>query len=313
MAVEIENKDFLERYREQLREEKCSRSFGEDDSGVYWQCPLGDYSKPIFFSDNGVPTLTGIDKIIRRENEHSQELIGVEKSIGHMVRELLQKSKKRPILVMDFGGGVGLSWSRLAVKFEEEVRANEVYFVVTNIEKNFLVGAAIENCYNKDSQKDGREVVKYAHEQGLVMHIEAELSGADKDDINSLRQYRVEIDHKSVPFIGNVDIIHTRMSLVHSVIPEIHYPRLFELFSKNGVFLDTSFSAKTPATPSTSVDDGDLIDSKIKQAKYNAYQYVIKNYDMQPVEFVESGEKAGEKMFATVLRKKGSDYPQIWA
>lgn len=308
-----DTQNFKQRLSQQNLEDSKSREQGKENSGQYWGFANGDYSKPVFSSDYGTPTFTGVDNHLYRKENEKDTPIGIEKSISMAVAELLTKSVKRPIVVMDFGGGIGTTWCRLAKEFEAEVKKGNLIFVVTNQEKGFDVKLALENNYTHTSEAGDKAVVEYALKNNLIKYIEAEPTGNDTPDVKSLRQFKLQHQGKFIPLIGNVDLINSRMSLIHSLIPEIHYPRVFELMSDQGTFIDQSFSADTPASPSTKLDEGKLINYQTRKPVFNAYQNVISTFNMEPVEYVEDGPKKGEKMFATALRKKNSNYPKFWA
>ena len=114
------------------------------------------------------------------------------------------------------------------------------------------------------------------------------MAGADRGKVKSLRQYKLDVNGRSIPLIGNVDIAHQRLSLVHSMIPEFHYPRLFELLSEHGVYIDSTFTDVSTATLATAIDKDGPSNLETRLAKFEAYKHVIKNYDMETVETVEA-------------------------
>lgn len=304
--------EFMTRFRAQNIEDKRAREYGKERSGDFWAVARGDYSRPLWINEFGTLRVTGIDQKTLRRGSESEEVLGVEKSLDHMVEELLAKSEKRPIVVMDFGGGIGLTWCRLAKKYEEAVKQGLLTFVVTNIESGYDLDAALNTRVSSEHEGDVVKLVRYAKNNNLVQYVEGELIGKDTKDIRSLRKLSLKVGGRLVPLYGNVDIIHTRMSLLHSKIPEIHYPRLFELMSENGMFLETSFYQDVFASPNASLDTRVYTNSNTRQPVYEAYQYVKDAFSMQPVEFVEDGPNKGKKVVSSILRKRRDGVPRVW-
>lgn len=305
--AKIDANDFRRRRKRQRGEDQKFREIGGDDSGEGWRYGKGDYGVSYLDFEFGTAPLTGIDLEFR--GSRGEVLHGAETSIQKMIEELLLKSEKRPIIVFDFGGGLGLSWCRLARHFEREVLSGDVMFVVSNIERYYSVfGAACSE--NLRVTEPERRLVFDAYNRKLVHYIEAELLGADRGKLRSLRQYKVNIGNKMVPLIGNIDIVHTRWSLVHSEIPEFHYPRLFELLSEQGIFVDTTFNSKIPAVRADREETNWFLGDKAKYI-FEAYKYVMAEMGFELVAEADGGKEKGKKLWATVLRRKGLGWPRV--
>lgn len=294
----IDALNFRRRLKRQRGEDEKFRMVGGDESGEGWRYGKGDY---------GIATLVGM-----KPDSWTREvykLLGVEFSIQKMIEELLLKSKERPIIVFDFGGGPGLSWCRLAKHYEQEVLSGNLLFVVSNIERNYDVLAAVYS-ENLNLSEEERKLIIEANNRKLVQYIEAELAGADRKGVRSLRQYKIRLGNREITLFGNVDIVHTRMSLIHSEVPEIHYPRLFELLSEHGIYIDTTFNSKIPAVPADEIDMNWNMGEKAEFV-FESYRYVMEDMGFESIKESEGGEQRGVRLWATVLRRKGPAWPQV--
>ncbi|MEA2056862.1 MAG: hypothetical protein U9O78_04150 [Patescibacteria group bacterium] len=297
--------NFKRRLATQKREDKEYRTFGEEKSGDAWKFASGDYSQGIFPQEFGTPHLTGLEKRTPRRLEQVENLIGIEQSLGKMMEQLINESEKRPLIFFDFGGGIGLSWCRLALQFQDSIKKGDVKFIVSNIEQGFSPVKAAELRLPESEQK----IVAQAVDAGLVTYIEAELLGNDTKEANSLRQYKLGPD-SSTPLIANTDLIHARMSLIHTEIPEFHYLRLLELLSDCGIFIDSSLSKNSPAPPNP---ENKTMQRHKNQLMAAAQQYVMENLDLTQVSAVEAGPRKDQKIAANVLKKNSTEAPDVWA
>ncbi len=303
----------IRRLKDQQREEVEFRAKGGEHSGSNWSYQSGDYSVPIFEMERAGSTMTlaGVESKFTREMNNAEQLCGVERSLAHMVAELLKNSKKRPIVVLDFGGGIGLSWCRLAKKFEQFVKAGEVVFCVSNMEQSFDPKLAAERRLDGYHQKNDRLLVTTVVDQGLVQYIEGELLGSDTKDAKSLRQTKISAGEATVSLLGSVDVLFARMSIIHTLIPEFHVPRVLELLSDQGIFIESSFSTDDPAVHE-STKQAKLMDSTRVALMRDTYAYSMQEFDLERIPTVEIGSKAGEALWATVLRKKNTGSPRVW-
>lgn len=305
--------DLTQRWKMQKQNDSRLRPIGGSDSGQAWSYGTGDYSLPTYAKqgDPGTANLFGINQTMREIGD-VESLRGVEWSIGKLVENMLSNCHKKPIVVFDYGGGVGLSWCRLAKRFEKEIVSGDLVLAVSNYEENYYVEVAI-GAENLNLSNNERDIITYAKKHRLVNYVRGELAGADSQKITSLRQLRINDRTRVVPLVGNVDIVHVRLSLSHSLVPEIHFPRLFELLSKDGVYIDSEFTSETPAYPA---DQPGLQWKNSKGGKHvvlNPYTYVLNEMDMEVVPTIEEGENAGMKIWATILRKKNSKVTKIQA
>lgn len=304
-----ELKNFHKRLEKQRLENIKYRSMGKKESGEAWSFATGDYSRPVFSADFGTSTLMGVNEGIYRTEETKESLLGIEKSLEQMILQLLEKKDGGgPIVVLDFGGGLGLSFCRIAKILEKEINEGKIKLIISNIEQNFDIHlAAKSRLANAGSDMSP---ITYALENNLVAYVEAELTGNDTEDVKSFRQLKIKTESGAIPIIGNVDLIHSRMSLVHSNIPEFHIPRIFELLSQNGIFIDSSFSSREPSPIGS---DSSLMNYETKPAFDIAYKKALTDFHLNRILQVETGPNKGKKLFSTILRKKNSDHPLVWA
>ncbi|MCB9813233.1 MAG: hypothetical protein H6772_02385 [Pseudomonadales bacterium] len=304
-----EFRNFHKRLKRQHLENKRYRSMGKEESGEAWSFAIGDYSKPVFSADFGTSTLMGVSESIYRTEETKESLLGIEKSLEQMILQLLEKKDGGgPIVVLDFGGGLGLSFCRIARILENEINEGKVKLIISNIEQNFDIHLAAESRL-ANVGLDMSPII-YALENNLVEYVEAELTGNDTKDVKSFRQLKIKTESGVIPLIGNVNLIHSRMSLVHSNIPEFHVPRIFELLSQNGIFIDSSFSSREPSPIG---NESSLMNYETKPSFDIAYERALTDFHLNRILQVEIGPNKGKKLFSTILRKKDSDHPLVWA
>ena len=298
-----ETTQFMKDWKLQKKSDEKFRALGGEESGNGWSFISGDYSVPIFPTDFGTPAAYGFEHV-RRAEETLFEPLGIEHTISTAIDALLESSQKRPLVILDFGGGLGTSWCRLASHFESQVKAGELIFIVTNMEKEFDPKTVIKN---RVSEYDPNiQVLEHALSNNLVQYVEGELTGASTEDIKSLRQTTVTSQGSSIPTYANCDVIHTRMSLRHSKVPEIHYPRLMDLLSKQGIFIDSTFSSKTRAIPAHTLATEDELSLSEKKRIAETYAYCQETFQLSPVTEVEVGAHKGKDLCITVLRKSDS-------
>ncbi len=143
---------------------------------------------------------------------NSMELV-----LEQQVRGLLRgRSLGQPLVVVDFGGGRGVTFSRLATTFEQNVKREEIAFVVTNLARQ--------------PNRPG----------GLVHFLRA--------DAEELLDARLRLPSGTeIPVVGNVALMHERLALTHGVANDIHFALLGKTFSDRGTFFMFSRNLTHPS------------------------------------------------------------------
>ena len=288
MTKEI--KDFRQRIKKQKEDNQLYRSMGGDESGEVWNVFSGDYSKPIFPSEFGSPTICGSEDYSGRELP--EELMGVEVTLKKIIDNLLLREKLgRPVIIFDYGGGVGISWCRLALNFQKEITSGRLVMIVSNIEVNYFPSYPVSAHFHELDLRS--QAFNLAKKDNLVQWIVAEPLPSDNGNLKSLRHFNLK---ENLPLLGNTDLIFSRMSLIHSHIPDLHLHRLIELLSDKGIFIEASAHYE-----------------KQKEVFAQSYGEAIPFYNLQKVQKVEVGPNKDKPILHTILRKKSLTPPPIWA
>ena len=305
----IDAREFHRRSEAQKIVNNSHRSNGREktgEPGTAWMNFFGDY-RFVYHGERKSLLLTacGFD-YTKSVPEDTQNLLGLEETYEHIIKQLLDSKQKKPVIALDYGGGLGITWCRLALRFERQIRAGELLLVVTNMEEGFNHLALIRNRGIADQALSSSDTTTLEHvlRKNLVQYYSAELIGQDKVNIKSLRQLKVHLGQNEVPLIGNTSFIHSRLAVHHTLIPEFHFPRIIELLSTTGVFVES-----TP--PGSAVADG------ILRAKQETWQYIlnpIHKFNVEQVASVEDGPLKSKMLEVFVLRKKNILHePHIWA
>lgn len=206
-----------------------------DQSNVGWSFSDGLYRSYDDFRNTN-DTATG---------EH--QLGDIELMIADRIDGLLNESElDKPVVAMDFGGGRGMSWLRIASqpKYRTAIEDGRLAMVITNLgftpdsEPDSEGYTGVARSMNADNAlyKTGANVCTYSQKemewaqnnQNLVHNIDAnalELS----DAIITLP------DGNELPLAGNVDIIHERLALAHTHVPDLALANFSRILSQRGV------------------------------------------------------------------------------
>lgn len=283
------------------------RSMGGVESGEAWNVFSGDYSKPIFPDEFGSQSICGSEDYSGRKRP--EELRGVEVTLKKVIDSLLKDKKDKPTVVFDYGGGVGISWCRLALNYLREIETEKLIMVVSNIESFYDPKYAASAHFGPEDLR--AKAFYQAQKLKLVRWIVAEPISADHKCISSLRQFILK---EGLPLISNVDLLFSRMSLVHSHIPDLHVHRLIELLSDRGIFIEASSYRQLPTLgDDEKIETSGGTPQRIKEVFAQSYKEAISFYNLEKINKVESGPNKGKPILHTILRKESPISPPIWA
>ncbi len=190
---------------------------------------------------------TSEDKV----SQSPYELAGLELDIKEKIEDLLSKTDKRPIMVMDFGGMFSVSFARLAEHFKDDIKNRTLVLIVTN--QTFLPNLNILEKIFEDRLRfpnnNYKKVIK-KHEKTeylwmtlcdielLKFYIEVLKSG----NINFINATAGELNRVTIPtqnsirtpLMGNIDLVTERNVFIH--IPELDeaIPDVVSTLSDNG-------------------------------------------------------------------------------
>lgn len=302
-----EIKDFKKRLSAQKSDNELYRGMGGAESGEAWNVFTGDYSKPIFPSEFGSSDVCGSEDYSGRQSP--EELMGAEITLKAMIDHLLANKKDKPVICFDYGGGIGISWCRLALNYSKEIVTGKLKMVVSNIERNYVPSYPVVAHFHQADLRS--QAFNLARKDNLIQWIVAEPLPSDQGNLHSLRHYVLK---DNFPLIGNVDLVFSRMSFVHSHIPDLHLHRLIELLNNHGTFVEASSFGQLPALgddENAKTSGGVTQEKKIIFAQ--SYKEVITFYNLEKVTKVESGPNRDKPILFTILRKKSPSPPPICA
>lgn len=203
-----------EHYTERLRVGRQVKEEARSRPIETWRVSGGDYVNSFFQDgewDEKVYTLPTFD------------LCGAEVVFYELLKKKLKERKERgdqtPVVAVDIGGMYGVSWCRLAKHFEKEVVAGEIQFVVTNLAND---NSNIESSFKAEMAADP------IHSRPLEVFEQA----------HHLVQYKkMDVAELWEVYRGKVDLVHEKMSLTHSMVPDTDFPLAVECLNDSGVFV----------------------------------------------------------------------------
>jgi hypothetical protein len=135
-----------------------------------------------------------------------------------------------PEVVVDLGGARGVTWSREANKFAEQVRAGEVIFVVTNLVNSPRVYDSPNYLEVRDTGDYGPLLERVVDEK-LVQFINTTFQALPNATIRWP-------DGRSVPLAGRATILNDIRSMtLRSYVPELTIPEATKAVRPGGMYL----------------------------------------------------------------------------
>lgn len=155
------------------------------------------------------------------------DLIGLENFISKQAQKLFALKEDKPVVILDMGGMVGLSWSRIALAFQKEIKDSQIAFIVSN-----LVYQPRAHLEEESSGLNRFDEIPVLREAEPLVHY---LNG-DASDLGS--QFITLPNGRKIPLAGNIDIIHERLALTYwSYVPELEILEAANLLSQYGTYL----------------------------------------------------------------------------
>lgn len=176
----------------------------------------GDYSS----SEYATSATPSSDPKERR----SGEVVNHEIILAEHIREQLAYDPEQPKVILDIGGGAGVSWDRLARQFEAEIALGQVVFVVSNL-------ISIPETFPEEwsDQRNAYEPIN-PHEEKLVHMISSTF--ADLPDAEITLPTGVTISLR-----GHTALTHESRSLTAwSKVPELDILKASEVMSPHGIY-----------------------------------------------------------------------------
>lgn len=259
--------DFIRRLRYQNLFE---RGLNFDGVELLWAFTKGDYSGWSLLKQACLDA--GSDR-------ETPDLHGVEIYLKNLIKNLL-KGADRPIVAVDVGGMLGLSWGRLAKYFEREVHESKAVFVVTNL--SHITDTPLPKL--EDVSRKEAHLFKNTKRAGLVHYICA--------TPRQLQRTQLTLpDGRVIGLRGNVALLHDYCAVtMFSHSPEDEILRLASTLSKDGSYY--SYNILPP--------------NSYHELTYDNIQRL---FGLTRVETVEEGPHAGTPLAYSVFRKP--DAPKV--
>lgn len=172
-------------------------------------------------------------------NSETAEFSGIESKLSDLVGELLRRdlesSSSDPVVVLDFGGGLGFSFGRLAGRYKKEIKESRLVLVVTNLDadKDKIFGEFKKiKSQNSTVRIPGDVYAKILEEHESNMHLLNFLEAS----AGELRRATISLPNGiKLALAGRVDVVHEKLALAHSLKPEIDVPLLGSMLSERGI------------------------------------------------------------------------------
>lgn len=162
-----------------------------------------------------------------------------ELQIAQDINRHLQASDK-PIVALDFGGGLGFSWMRIAARppFNAAIAQKKLIMAVTNLGSTpdqtpdaagYTGIARVLNSGIREISYSNADLDWFENNQKRVQFIMA----------NALELHNTTVslsDGDPIPLLGNTDIIHERASLMHTHTPDLALACFDKLLGDRGMF-----------------------------------------------------------------------------
>jgi hypothetical protein len=180
----------------------------------------GDYARKLFVRQVPEATL-------------SEQTRNHERLLSDMIKALLTASPDQTVIILDAGGGRGVSWCRLAKEYAEAIRTGKIAFVVSNlVNPPEAFELHHDRAYQRGEVKEkDSEILTHAREQDLVHFANCIFADLPKVEISLPNGTRLHLkDH--------VHLMHEVKSMTaHTWVPEYDIPQAAQVIAPNGVYM----------------------------------------------------------------------------
>lgn len=219
--------------------------------------------------------------------EHYQKMVSLElepPTLHDQLRKFITRLKEikpaeQPVIILDIGGGAGLSWGQTAALFEEDVKSGTVAFVVSNL------SWTKEQFINPNQLIAGTQYIHYLN-----------------TPFRQLCRQSINLpDGRVVPLRGAVDIAHECQSLTRwSQVPEVDILSVYGLLSEYGSYYVAPLN--TPCKYTKAADVG-ANQYERQMAVIKTHNLLQRKYGLRSITKVERGDFAGAELLYKVFRK----------
>lgn len=257
--------ELIERLNRQKTFEK------EEASESRWQFATGAYDR------NNTPLITTRTSLPNYSHRRTVER-DITKWLNEYVHDnLVYKLNVDPLILLDIGGGMGTTWTRMAYDFQTEVELGLVAFVVSNLGRNPL-----EIADDRELELDDDHILKKG--RPLVHHLISPFYNL-KNKLITLPNGR------KVLLKGNTQIVHENLALTSwSKTADTDAANIAELLTPKGVY----------AVPKANIEQpGDDIDKRTQRLRDMAIErghQTLEEQGLRRVTVAEAGKFKGKEM-----------------
>lgn len=244
-----------------------------------WSHPTGSYGEALL--------VEGLKpRRFAERNGRKVYLSGLEVFLHDLAENLLNsKPKDQPVVLLDMGGGAGLSWSRLAQVFEREVMESRLAFVVTNL---VLSEDEVLQTY-------GSEDSFLARNPQAVNFISGRFT--------SLKDRSITLpNNREIGLVSNVDVVHDRKApTAWSKVPERDISEVGHLLSAWGMYLVSNQDIQTLQAVSSPEEERNR-----SEGIRLAHTHLESAFALRRVVSAEAGPAKGKPLTYTVFKSPNS-------
>lgn len=213
------------RLSERLIEDGMLKTKKEEQGTENWTHGEGSYSHPFF----SLEKTTDI-RSPRIERVSAEQLIGTEKLLFDVILSRVKENRTTdPIMAMDFGGMLGLSFVRIAKALEMKGRyisEGRVVLVVTNLVLD------MDKPY-----QDLRPYIEMDTSNRVFLNDNKHLVHYLRADAAALREQAINLPNgREVRLQGAVHVLHEHDALTHGIINDLDLPQLASVMAPRSVF-----------------------------------------------------------------------------
>ncbi len=202
------------------------------------------------------------------ENQGPCELKGTEFMIYRLLCDIEKKKQvdgdNSPLVVVDFGGGDGMSMVKLAAAFREKVKEKKAFFIVSNL------------AYQPDKAISRMTSFRPSEERFITDN--QELVNYGRTDARELIQQSVKLsDGSQFPLKGHIDLLHERYVLQWDELADVDTIILGRNMSSYGIMLLANIDKYLKSCGASGLPEDVL--KKVQMGYSNLQLIGVKKYD----------------------------------
>lgn len=269
------------RYRDQSAVYRSTKKHGEDPEYLFVR---GDYGT---IEDDTRNIVVLGNEESQNERRYTKDLFGEEVFFKDTIAHLLKVKVGKPVIVLDIGAMIGMSWRRLANFYTDQVKAGKIVFVTSNLNNDL-------KTFIKE-RLTRQEKAFLAKTDSLIQSIEATPAELRRKKINLPNGTLVSLEH-------NVDIVHESFSMTAwGRTPDIDILRVPGLLSEYGMYY---VPVEDTERMQLAVDNEERI--PIMLGIKLAHKQLQSIYGLRKVRRAEEGNMKGKRLNYIVFKKKNA-------